>query len=278
MKKTVLITGTSSGLGEAAARRFAAEGWNVAATMRDPAKGVELARVEGTAVVPLDVESHESVAQAVQQVLERFGRIDVLVNNAGYGLFGVFEGASPEAVRKQFDVNLFGAMDVTRALLPHFRENRAGTIANVSSGAGAIGFPMASIYSASKFALEGWSEGLSYELASLGIRVKVVEPGGAVQTGFLARVGAEGTAAKNITDYAPFVEGIGEMFSGMASAADPDAVTKVVAAILEASTDSSARLRYAPTSDIQPLLTARRSTSEDEYRAFTLSAFSAPRA
>lgn len=276
MKKTVLITGTSSGFGAAAARRFAAEGWNVVATMRDPRKSEALAGLEGLAIVQLDVESRDSIVRAVEQAIERFGRIDVLVNNAGYGLFGVFEGVSPEALRKQFDVNVFGAMDVTRALLPHFRANGAGAIVNVSSGAGAIGFPMASIYSASKFALEGWSEGLSYELASVGIRVKIVEPGGAMQTGFMARVGAEGAVAKVISDYLPFIERIGKVYGGMAGAADPDAVDKVVAAILDAATDTSGRLRYTPTNDIQPLLKARRSSSEDEYRVVTQSAFAAP--
>nr|WP_281493753.1 SDR family NAD(P)-dependent oxidoreductase [Ancylobacter koreensis] len=149
------------------------------------------------------------------------------------------------------------------------RANRAGTIVNVSSGAGAIGFPMASIYSASKFALEGWSEGLSYELGSLGIRVKLVEPGAAPQTKFIARMSGEGATLQPVADYVPFLEHIGRVYGGMAEAPDADAVQKVVAAIFEAATDGTDRLRYAPTNDIAPLLAARRGASEEAYRALT---------
>jgi short-subunit dehydrogenase len=164
-------------------------------------------------------------------------------------------------------------MDVVRAVLPHFRANRAGTIINISSGAGAIGFPMASIYSSSKFALEGFSEALSYELGSLGIKVKLVEPGGAGRTNFMARVGAEGKDLQLIDDYLPWLEQIGKVYAALGNASDPDAVEKVVASIFEAATDGSDRLRYMPTNDIQPILNARRSTSEDTYRSFARGLF-----
>ena len=170
MTQTVLITGTSSGFGEAAVRTFAASDWNVVATMRDPAKGSGLGALANVLVTRLDVEDRDSIDAAIAAGIDRFGRIDVVVNNAGFGLFGIFESASRQTVEKQFDVNVFGAMDVVRAILPHFRANRSGTIINVSSGAGVIGFPLASIYSASKFALEGFSEALRYELAPLGIQ------------------------------------------------------------------------------------------------------------
>jgi len=273
MTQTVLITGTSSGFGEAAARHFAERGWNVIATMRDPSKAGTLAAVPNVVVLKLDVEDASSIEGAFQEGIARFGRIDVLVNNAGYGLFGVFEGVSPSAIQQQFAVNVFGAMDVVRAILPHFRANRAGTIINVSSGAGAIGFPMASIYSSSKFALEGWSEGLSYELGSLGIKVKIIEPGGAMKTNFMARVGGESGGQTMIEDYMPFLGHIGQMYGGMQDSADPDAVEKVIDAIFAAATDGTTQLRYAPTNDIQPILNARRGTSEEQYRAFTLGIF-----
>lgn len=195
------------------------------------------------------------------------------MNNAGYGVFAVFECASRAAIEAQFEVNLFGLMDTTRAILPHFRANRAGTIVNVTSGAGVIGFPMASLYCACKFAVEGFSEALWYELASLGIKVKLVEPGGAPQTGFLARVGAESATLQTHEDYRPFLEHIGKIYAGMAATSDPDAVDKVVNAIFEAATDGSDRLRYTPTDDIKPLLNARRGTSEEEYRSLTRSLF-----
>ncbi|MGG7661751.1 SDR family oxidoreductase [Dyadobacter sp. BHUBP1] len=269
MNKTVLITGTSSGFGASAANYFAAQDWNVIATMRDTGKTTSLSNSGNIFITKLDVEDETSIRNAVKAGIDRFGKIDVLVNNAGYGLFGVFESVSAEAVKNQFAVNLFGAMDITRAILPHFRENNSGVVINVSSGAGAIGFPMASVYSASKFALEGWSEALRYELASLGIRVKVIEPGGAPQTGFLNRVGGESTGLSMIDDYLPFLEQTGKMFHAMAETSDADAVEKVVAAIYEAATDATGRLRYAPTTDIQPILNARRSTSEEAYQKFT---------
>lgn len=267
MSQTVLITGTSSGFGEAAARLFAERGWNVVATMRNPDAGRVLAALDNVLVTRLDVEDGASIETAIAEGLARFGRIDALVNNAGYGLFSIFEGASREAVRQQFDVNLFGVMDVTRAILPHFRANRAGTIINVSSGAGVFGAPMASLYSASKFALEGFSEGLWYELASLGIKVKVIEPGGAPATGFMARMGTEGASVQVAEDYLPFLQHISQVYGGMSTTADPDAIDKVVGAIFEAATDGSDRLRYAPTDDIQPILKARRESSEEQYQA-----------
>ncbi|WP_286612140.1 SDR family oxidoreductase [Variovorax jilinensis] len=272
--KTVLITGASSGFGEAVALRFAKVGWNVVATMRDPsAAGPELGSWPNLLATRLDVQDRQTIASAIEEGIQRFGGIDVVVNNAGYGLFGIFEGVSREAIHAQFDVNVFGAMDVVRAILPHFRSKGSGMIVNVSSGAGAIGFPMASIYSASKFALEGWSEGLSYELDSIGIKVKIVEPGGATRTNFMQRTGAESGRQQPIEDYAPFLRSIGTLYEGMGSSADPDAVEKVAAAIFTAATDGSNQLRYSPTDDIQPILNARRSSSEQAYRSLTLGIF-----
>lgn len=269
MNKTVLITGTSSGFGASAANFFAEKGWNVVATMRDTGKTAGLSNSENIFVTKLDVEDTASIHSAIDDGIKHFGKIDVLVNNAGYGLFGTFESVSREAIRNQFAVNVFGAMDVTRAILPHFRENKSGVIINVSSGAGVTGFPMASIYSASKFALEGWSEGLRYELHSLGIKIKIIEPGGALKTGFMNRVEGETAGFQLIDDYIPFSGKVNQLFEALQTNADDDAVEKVTKSIYEAAVDDSTRLRYAPTSDIQPILTARRSTSEEEFIAFT---------
>lgn len=273
MKKTVLITGTSSGFGAAAARYFAENDWNVIATMRDTSKAGELLGIRNVMVTKLDVEDTTTISSAIAIGIERFGRIDVVVNNAGYGLFGIFEGASREAIQAQFKVNVFGAMDVSRAILPHFRENNSGTIINISSGAGAIGFPMASIYSSSKFALEGFSEGLRYELESLNIKVKIIEPGGAMETNFQARMDGEIGNAQFIEDYVPFLDHIGKLYGGMGSNTDSDAVEKVVLSIFEAANDDSNRLRYAPTNDIKMLLDSRRSSSEEEYNNLTNTIF-----
>src|SRR3712207_3960220 len=128
MTKTILITGTSSGLGKATARFFAHEGWNVVATMRRPEKEQELVQLPNVLVTRLDVQDRVSIATAIEAAIARFGQIDALLNNAGFGLFGLFEATLPEKVAEQFNVNVFGVMDVIRAILPHFRQNKGGLI------------------------------------------------------------------------------------------------------------------------------------------------------
>lgn len=272
MKQTVLITGCSTGFGAAAARLYAQRGWNVIATMRNPEAGAALAQLDGVLVAPLDVQDGASIAAAVEAGIARFGRIDVLVNNAGFGLFGVFEGTSREKIQQQFDVNVFGVMDVTRALLPHFRANRTGTIVNVSSGAGVFGLPLISLYTASKFALEGWSESLSYELAAVGVTVKIVEPGGVTSTGFGGRSGAEAAGNAAPGDYARFIAATGAVFEQLRGQrlATSEHVADV---IFRASTDGSSQLRYVATDDIKPLVEARRATSEADYMALMRARF-----
>lgn len=269
---TVLITGASTGFGLSTARLFAQRGWNVIASMRNPSAGSALAALPNVLVVRLDVQDRASIDAAITAGIARFGRIDALVNNAGFGLFGVFEGFSREKVQQQFDVNVFGVMDVTRALLPHFRAQRSGTIVNVSSGAGVFGLPMISLYTASKFALEGFSESLAYELRSQGIAVKIVEPGGVVTTGFGERSEAEASEARAPSDYNGFIAGAMEVFAGLRSArlATADDVAQV---IFEAATDGTDRLRYLATQDIAPLVKARRETSEEAYMAMMRATF-----
>ncbi len=272
MKKTVLITGASSGFGKATAHLFASEGWNVIATMRSPEAGAELARRENVLVTRLDVQDRGSIDQAIAAGISRFGRIDVLVNNAGFGLFGIFEATSREKIQEQFDVNVFGVMDVTRAVLPHFRKQRSGIILNVSSGAGVFGLPMISAYNASKFALEGFSESLSYELASQNIVVKIVEPGGVTSTDFVKRSSQEAARSAPPEDYAPFIAGASAVFAGLAAARLATS-EHVAGVIFRAATDGTDQLRYVATEDIQPLVKARRETSEPEYIAFMRSRY-----
>jgi NAD(P)-dependent dehydrogenase (short-subunit alcohol dehydrogenase family) len=186
MTKTVLITGSSTGIGRASALLFHQKGWQVAASMRTPEREQELAKMDRMFCPRLDVTDEASIARAVEETIARFGGIDVLVNNAGYSVFGPFEAAGIDQVQRQFDVNLFGMMHVTRALLPHFRERRSGVIVNVSSIAGRMTFPYMSLYHASKWAVDGFSESLAFELGSLGIRVKIVAPG-PVRTDFYGR-------------------------------------------------------------------------------------------
>ena len=268
MTRTVLITGCSSGFGRAAANLFAARGWNVVATMRRPAAGTALAALANVLVTRLDVQDLASIDAAIAQGIDRFGRIDVLINNAGFGLFGVFEATSRAKVLEQFEVNLFGVMDMIRALLPHFRANRSGVIVNVSSGAGVFTLPMISLYCASKFALEGFSESLSYELADLGIAVKIVEPGGVTSTNFGRRSGEEAAEVKDLSNYEPFVAAANSVFAGL-RASRADATSEQVAEVIfAAATDGTNQLRYVATDDIKPLVAARRETSEAAYLAF----------
>jgi NAD(P)-dependent dehydrogenase (short-subunit alcohol dehydrogenase family) len=266
--RTVLITGCSTGFGEATARLFASRGWNVVATMRRPEAGGALAALGNVLVTLLDVQDPSSIERAIADGIARFGRIDVVVNNAGFGLFGVFEATSRKRVLEQFEVNVFGLMDVTRAILPHFRGNRSGVIVNISSGGGVFALPMTSLYNASKFALEGFSESLAYELAGLGIRVKIVEPGGVLSTDFVRRSSKEAGAAEALPDYDPFVTAMQTAFEGLRASRAGATSEQVAEVIFSAATDQTERLRYVATDNIKPWVAARRETSEDEYMAF----------
>lgn len=272
MQKTVLITGCSSGFGRTTAHHFAERGWNVVATMRDTAGAAALAALPGVLVTRLDVQDKTSIDTAIAAGIARFGAIDAVVNNAGFGLFGLFEGTAPEKIREQFDVNVFGAMDVTRAILPHFRARRAGTILNVTSGAGVFGLPMISLYCASKFALEGFSEALSYELAAVGVTVKLIEPGGVLSTNFGGRSAHESSQGTALPDYDAFVAGALQTFAGLRAnrlATEED----VAGVIYRAASDGSPQLRYVATDDIRPLVDARRGSSEEEYMAMMRARF-----
>ncbi|PLZ00404.1 short-chain dehydrogenase/reductase [Burkholderia sp. WAC0059] len=177
--KTWLITGANRGLGLEIARSALEAGHSVVATARKPEQipAVLTGYGDRLAAVPLDVTSNASVSSAVKVAVDRFGRIDVLVNNAGFGQLGFFEEVSSELVRKQFDTNVFGVFNVTRAVLPIMREQRSGHVVTISSICGIIGFDGASMYCATKFAVSGWSESLSIELARFGIRATCVHPG-----------------------------------------------------------------------------------------------------
>jgi NAD(P)-dependent dehydrogenase (short-subunit alcohol dehydrogenase family) len=178
--KRWLITGASSGFGLELARAALARGDTVVGTLRqhEQADSFEKLAPGRSHAVVLDVTRAADIGPAVQEAVQKAGGIDVLVNNAGYGLFGAVEEVSDAEGRHVMETNFFGALAVTRALLPHLREQRRGHIFNVSSAAGVIGFPGCGLYSASKFALEGASEALAGELAPFGVRVTIVEPGG----------------------------------------------------------------------------------------------------
>ena len=158
MSKTILITGASSGIGKATAQYFHDKGWNVTATMRAPEKETQIKNDDATLLTRLDVTDEASIQAAIDATIAKFGAIDALVNNAGYGLLGTFESMSIEQIQRQFETNVFGVMRVTKAILPHFRERKAGTLINVASMGGRLTFPFYSPYHGTKWAVDGWSD------------------------------------------------------------------------------------------------------------------------
>jgi NAD(P)-dependent dehydrogenase (short-subunit alcohol dehydrogenase family) len=270
VNKTVLITGSSAGIGREAAAYFSGKGWNVMATMRHPGADVEFEGLPNTLVARLDVQDPASIQAAIEAGVERFGGVDVLVNNAGFSLWGPFEAIPDEKVREQFEVNLFGAMATIRAIVPHFRSKRAGVILNVSSRAGIIGMPLISLYSASKFALEGFSEALSHELAPLGILVKVVAPGGGADTQFGKRMAAEAARIEAPQEYEGFIADMASINAAAAKQREGKGVSalEIAALLYEAASDGSSKFRYEIGQDIPPFLGAKRHMDTEAYMSF----------
>ena len=237
MTSTVLITGSSSGIGKATATLFTERGWNVAATMRTPKPIEGLTGQENFVVLPLDVTKPDTISKARDEAIKKFGRVDVLVNNAGYSLFGAFESYTNEQLKQQFDTNLFGLMNVTREFLPHFREQHSGTIINVSSIGGRLTFPFFSAYHATKWAVEGFSESLQYELRPFKVRVKLIEPG-PIKTDFYDR---SLQPTRHEAYDVLMNKATPKIMESGKSAPGPEAVAK---AIFGAATDNSNKLRY----------------------------------
>lgn len=240
MKNTILITGASSGIGKETAKYFAGKGWNVAATMRSPEKEKILVNIPNINIYKLDVTSGSDISGVLQQVSKDFPQIDVLLNNAGYGGVGAFEKSTDEDIRQQFEVNVFGLMNLTREIIPYFREQGFGTIINISSLLGRITFPVYSIYGASKWAVEGFSESLQFELSPFNIKVKLIEPG-AIKTDFYGR-SQKLFEDENVKGYENLEKGIFKyMKKSRNNATEPIAVAKV---IYKAATDGKNKLRY----------------------------------
>ena len=270
--RTVLITGASTGIGKATALYFQQQGWNVIATMRNPDHGKELQALDHVLVTALDVTKSDSIQQAVAAGLERFRTIDALVNNAGFGAYGPLEATTMETIRRQFDTNVIGIFETTKALLPHFRAQHSGVIVNISSIGGKVTFPLGTLYHGTKFAVEGISESLSYEMKPIGVKVKIVEPG-AIKTDFATRSFAFSND-ESMTEYQPTVKGVmAAVEPMMANGAYPIVVAEV---IYKAVTDGSDQLRYPAGSDAKPLLVKRQSQDDQTFMTETLAMFSRP--
>ncbi len=255
MNKTVVITGASSGIGKASAERFYDAGWNVCATMRTP-EDFESGNKDSRrwCVTRLDVTDPNSIEAAFAAAEKIFGRIDVLVNNAGYGLSGSFESISDAQIRRQFDTNVHGLMACCRGILPRFRQQNGGCIVNVASMGGRVCFPMYSVYNASKWAVEGFSEALQFEVEPFHVWLRIVEPG-IIKTDFYGR-SADFSHDESLTEYSEMVGNVSSRIGKMG--ADGTAPEKVADTIFKAANDKGLKLRYPVGPDANRILRLRR--------------------
>ena len=260
MKKTILITGASSGIGKATAIKFQQQGWHVIATMRTPEKETELGALENVQLEKLDVLDLETIDRALQNGISRFGKIDAIINNAGYGAYGPLESFPRENMIRQFNTNVIGLLDVSRAIIPHFRENKSGTIVNISSIGGQITFPLGSLYHGTKFAVEGISESLHYEMAELGIKVKIIEPG-FIATDFGGR--SFDFQPGDITEYKSIIDALMQQWQHPDTTVSPASL--VADGIYNAVTDGTDQLRYRAGDDAHFLLDSRKTMTDDAF-------------
>ena len=266
---TIFITGASSGLGKATAQLFAARGWQVIATMRHPEHETDLTQLPGVHLLPLDVTDPAQIAAVVPQALA-LGPVDVVFNNAGYGLIGALEALSEEQITHVVNTNLLGVIRVTKAFVPHLRTRQTGCIISTTSMGGLLAFPLYSLYHATKWAVEGWSESLAFELAPYNIRVKTVSPGG-IATDFIGR--SLQVAAHPA--YAPLLQQLlasqGEEQQAHFSSAE--AIAEVV---YQAATDPQDQLRYPAGPDAVALYAQRLAVGPEAFRQGVAQQFGLP--
>ena len=238
--KTIFITGASTGLGNATARLFAANGWKVIATMRQPEQATELAGLNNVILLPLDVTDPEQITRTVATAIG-MGEIDLVFNNAGYGLAGSLEATTDEQLLGQINTNLLGVIRMTKAFIPHFRTRGSGLFISTTSIGGLVSFPFNSIYHATKWALEGWSESMAFELKRFGIGIKTIAPGG-ITTDF----------ARRSLDRAPsdVYDGLmSKVWSAFADVFTYSTAEQIAAVVYEAATDGKDQLRYVAGED-----------------------------
>lgn len=266
-QKVSIVTGSSSGIGLETALTLARNGYFTYATMRNPEKDALIKNALkkenlSIKVIQLDVIDDESLKNAIDHVTSEASRIDVLVNNAGYGLVGALEELSMEEIKAQYETNLFGLVRVIQAVLPTMRKQRSGRILNLSSGVCLFGYPGGSAYVSSKFAVEGLSESMAYELEPFGIRVILIEPG-FVQTNFVSSMVIAKKAQDPTSPYSQMMQRIEASSSELAkSGSSADLVANV---ILDAVTNPNPRLRYLVGKDVEARAASKKSMDESEF-------------
>ncbi|MDY0986679.1 SDR family oxidoreductase [Flavobacterium sp. CFBP9031] len=238
MSKTIFITGASSGIGKATALFFAAKGWKVIATMRKPEAAADLAENSNITLLPLDVTNPEQMQKTVKRAQE-LGQIDVVLNNAGYGTVGPLEGTSDVELQQIIQTNFTGVIQLTKAFLPHFRENKGGMFITISSIGGLVAYPFFSLYHATKWAIEGWTESMAFELNQLGLQIKTVQPG-PTKTDFVGR----SLVVPEHPAYDEFFDNFKKIFFSDEVIGNLAPVETVSEVIYEAATDGKNQLRY----------------------------------
>lgn len=266
-QRVAIVTGSSSGIGLDTSITLAQNGFLTYATMRnlDKSSIIETAAEKEKIpirVVELDVTDYRSVNDAIQRIVSEIGKIDVLVNNAGYGLVGAFEDLSMEEIKSQYETNVFGLMRVTQQVLPITRKQESGIIVNVSSGAGIFGYPGGSAYVSTKFAVEGLTESISYELESFGIKVVLIEPG-FIRTNFANAMILAKKAQDPNSPYSAMMQTIQSNSSEMAKNASP--VDSVSSAILKAVASRRPNLRYLVGKDVETWAANKKAMSDTEF-------------
>jgi len=269
-QKVAIVTGSSSGIGYATSLLLARNGFHTYATMRNIGRSADVQDIAykerlPLEVIQLDVNDDASIRDSIEKVESENERIDVLVNNAGYGLVGAFEDLSVEEIKSQFETNFFGVIRLTQQILPIMRKQKSGTIVNISSGAGRIGFPGMSAYVSSKFALEGLSESMSYELEPFGIKVVIIEPG-VIRTNFKKNsvMSKKSLDNSSISPYSSIIQKIDSSISSMVEHATPP--EEVAKAILHAVTSNNPELRYLVGNDMIMMAETKKSMSDEDFR------------
>jgi NAD(P)-dependent dehydrogenase (short-subunit alcohol dehydrogenase family) len=258
MQKTIFITGASAGLGKATVKLFQHKGWNVIATMRNPEKETELIQLENVTLLPLDVTNQEQIKTTVAKAISLHS-IDVVFNNAGYGLMGALEAVSDEQILRQVNTNLLGVIRVTQAFIPHFREKKSGLFISTTSIGGLFAFPLNSMYHATKFAVEGWSESMSFELGMHNIGIKTVAPGGIV-TDFIGR----SLDRSSHPAYQETEDKLFAAFDGMMQSAST--AEQIAAIVYEAATDGKDQVRYVAGDDANAIYAHRLEIGNEAFR------------